>query len=248
MSDFPDRCIAGYVPFIHECKLYPRLRAALAEAERKLAEHQAVYQYNDADIDFLNEKIAAAERERDEVRRLATAVDLQRQEFYWRAERAEVDLATVSEQLHYANGTCELAMKHRDSAEAELAAAREALAAVQKDLAPIHICDVVSGKCAICTAVLRIDAFLERTATAAPTPEEAKTTPMTSTPECISEWRPIDTAPRASHVDIVLWHRRANIGSWMQDWDMGGTRGAWVINGGYVVCPTHWMPLPEPPK
>ncbi len=43
---------------------------------------------------------------------------------------------------------------------AQLSEARESLEGVRKDLAPIHYCDVVSEKCKICTAVLRIDEAL----------------------------------------------------------------------------------------
>ncbi len=46
----------------------------LAEAERLLMEHKLIYQYNDADIDVLNDKIAEAERERDEARKLIAAM------------------------------------------------------------------------------------------------------------------------------------------------------------------------------
>jgi hypothetical protein len=42
----------------------------------------------------------------------------------------------------------------------EVARLREALTGVRKDLAPIHMCDVVYPGCKICDAVLRIDAAL----------------------------------------------------------------------------------------
>lgn len=44
-----------------------------------------------------------------------------------RAERAEVELAEAKEQVHYANGVADLAMKHRDSAEARVAEAMDRL-------------------------------------------------------------------------------------------------------------------------
>lgn len=43
----------------------------------------------------------------------------------------------------------------------EIARLREALSGVRKDLAPIHMCDVVHPGCKICDAVLRIDATLD---------------------------------------------------------------------------------------
>lgn len=47
-----------------------------------------------------------------------------------------------------------------DRLRAALAEAQATLSAIRVDLAPIHVCDVVSSRCAICAAVLRIDAFL----------------------------------------------------------------------------------------
>lgn len=58
-------------------------------------------------------------------------------------------------------------------------------------------------------------------------------------------WQPIETAPRDGN-DVLLWHGRANVGSWMErhyDWRYEN-EPAWVINGGYVVEPTMWMPIP----
>ena len=40
------------------------------------------------------------------------------------------ELAHLKEQLHYANGTCELAMKHRDDAEKELERLKSAMRSV----------------------------------------------------------------------------------------------------------------------
>lgn len=47
-----------------------------------------------------------------------------------------------------------------DRLEAEIARLKEALDGARKDLAPIHMCDVISRDCAICKTVLRIDAAL----------------------------------------------------------------------------------------
>lgn len=70
----------------------------------------------------------------------------------------------------------------------------------------------------------------------------------------MSEWQPIETAPkdgtrvllgRAEWVEIGRWlansraYRGAPLGTWMDDADNGGPEGHdW---------PTHWMPLPPPP-
>lgn len=68
------------------------------------------------------------------------------------------------------------------------------------------------------------------------------------------DWQPIDTAPKdgtklllARYVgnplhDSALWWMAA--GAWSekyQNWNDTNTPDAFV-------CPTHWMPLPEPPK
>jgi len=65
----------------------------------------------------------------------------------------------------------------------------------------------------------------------------------------MNEWQPIETAPKDGS-EILLWHGRRNIGGWQEHHhDMRHPqRPCWVINGGYVVSPTLWMPLPEPPQ
>jgi hypothetical protein len=45
-----------------------------------------------------------------------------------RCENAEVEIAALRETAHYANGVADLAMKHRDTAEAELAALKARIA------------------------------------------------------------------------------------------------------------------------
>lgn len=61
----------------------------------------------------------------------------------------------------------------------------------------------------------------------------------------MSEWQPIETAPREG-MHLVVWDSknqkpvvpelRANDGAfWLGDWD-------WIIEA------SHWMPLPPPPK
>jgi hypothetical protein len=67
------------------------------------------------------------------------------------------------------------------------------------------------------------------------------------------EWRPIETAAKVNAEDVLLWHGRANVGSWFNSWPYDGRYpeaekdGAWVIGGGYVVRPTMWAPI-EPPR
>lgn len=64
----------------------------------------------------------------------------------------------------------------------------------------------------------------------------------------MSEWQSIETAPKTEGVDILLWHGRANVGGWTAfHYDRRfPQQPAWVINGGHVVMPTHWMPISAP--
>ena len=59
-------------------------------------------------------------------------------------------------------------------------------------------------------------------------------------------WRPIETAPRTG-VSLLLYQ------PWRSGYDtrlIGHYANGWVIQHGELwdVEPTHWMPLPEPPK
>ena len=61
------------------------------------------------------------------------------------------------------------------------------------------------------------------------------------------EWQPIETAPKDE--TEVLACRAGK--KWRQvlgwQWGSGGCDG-WYNSGGRNYDPTHWMPLPEPPK
>jgi len=70
----------------------------------------------------------------------------------------------------------------------------------------------------------------------------------------VSEWQPIETAPKDG-TRILLYQRE---GDGMDD-NRTVAEGAWGewLPGEYEWCmvqqdawtaPTHWMPLPEPPK
>lgn len=62
-------------------------------------------------------------------------------------------------------------------------------------------------------------------------------------------WQPIETAPKDG-CDILLWHGRHNIGGWSERHNdtRYEQKPSWLINGGYVVKPTHWAPLFAPPS
>ena len=63
--------------------------------------------------------------------------------------------------------------------------------------------------------------------------------------EEMSEWQPIETAPRDG-TEILLFARGPykddyrGVGQW------SGQRNDWFWN--FAIRPTHWMPLPEPPR
>ena len=57
----------------------------------------------------------------------------------------------------------------------------------------------------------------------------------------MSEWREIETAPHDG-TNILVSHKGADwvfVARWF--------KGYWKANSVYCK-PTHWMPLPEPPK
>lgn len=63
----------------------------------------------------------------------------------------------------------------------------------------------------------------------------------------MSDWQPIETAPKNSTSRLV-WNP-SNQCIYCVTWDED--EDAWCVFGGYsafIDTPTHWMPLPEPPK
>jgi hypothetical protein len=56
----------------------------------------------------------------------------------------------------------------------------------------------------------------------------------------MSEWRPIETAPMDA-TDFLLWDGRLLTVGWALN------QPVWHSHVGRFT-PTHWMPLPEPPK
>lgn len=66
-------------------------------------------------------------------------------------------------------------------------------------------------------------------------------------------WQPIETAPTVEGEDVLLAvNNRVLMGAFFRKWDYDRyahrTDYVWVISGGRVVKPTHWMPIPEPPN
>jgi hypothetical protein len=74
----------------------------------------------------------------------------------------------------------------------------------------------------------------------------------------MSEWRPIETAPKdGSHVllhcDFGETGRQITVARWCDDPSPAGPYGkfCWREMQDSSIAeqiPTHWMPLPEPPK
>ena len=58
----------------------------------------------------------------------------------------------------------------------------------------------------------------------------------------MSEWEPIESAPRIELAEIILWNGKAVCaGTW---WE-----GSWSTLHDYIdPQPTHWMPVPNPPQ
>jgi hypothetical protein len=58
----------------------------------------------------------------------------------------------------------------------------------------------------------------------------------------MSEWQPIETAPRDGQRVLMLTAKHYVITGFFSN-------GWWLSHPGvYQIHPTHWMPLPEPPK
>lgn len=72
----------------------------------------------------------------------------------------------------------------------------------------------------------------------------------------MADWQPIETAPK-DNTDILLWNGRfVSVGRWNICEFYTRAQPYWATERGYMfgvqydrACqPTHWMPLPEPPK
>lgn len=57
------------------------------------------------------------------------------------------------------------------------------------------------------------------------------------------EWQPIETAPRDGRPILA-----SDIGPYAYVVEWFKANKAWIGADGMYWSPTHWMPLPEPPK
>lgn len=70
----------------------------------------------------------------------------------------------------------------------------------------------------------------------------------------MTEWQPIETAPKGKMVlvyedEYQEYYVAENIkGVWQYASTSIWPRGTFKQNIDFVCMPTHWMPLPEPPK
>jgi len=71
----------------------------------------------------------------------------------------------------------------------------------------------------------------------------------------VSDWQPIETAPKDQTID--LWGTRRGLMMPPERvtncrWDYVNKNGVlvmseWVKGNGTIIDPTHWMPIPSPP-
>ena len=63
----------------------------------------------------------------------------------------------------------------------------------------------------------------------------------------MTEWKPIETAPEDS--EILLWDGKGiYIGECWPDCRGDDSQPYFIVLEIGQIFPTHWMPLPEPPK
>ena len=66
----------------------------------------------------------------------------------------------------------------------------------------------------------------------------------------MSEWQPIETAPKDRRGYVLLCDKKIEIGGnlFIGWWDGRKWRIDFSPRWQHAITPTHWMPLPEPPK
>jgi hypothetical protein len=63
----------------------------------------------------------------------------------------------------------------------------------------------------------------------------------------MTDWQPIETAPKdGTHILIYDAYGECSVVYWFT-YDNGNDCG-WTYDGGDRFDPSHWMPLPDPPK
>jgi hypothetical protein len=69
----------------------------------------------------------------------------------------------------------------------------------------------------------------------------------------MSEWQPIETAPKAWNIRILVCDKDGWVGEvyWSDSWYTDKSKPGWMIANcdeeyGEYIDATHWMPLPPP--
>jgi hypothetical protein len=61
-------------------------------------------------------------------------------------------------------------------------------------------------------------------------------------------WRPIETAPKDGTRILLGCNAEVDAGRYWRSENQRNPRERWVWNGWPKYQPTHWKPLPDPPK
>lgn len=64
----------------------------------------------------------------------------------------------------------------------------------------------------------------------------------------MSEWKPIETAPKVGDVQIYCSDTKEQMVAFWNTKFKGWQFAIDPCSGPHIAYPTHWMPLPEPPK
>lgn len=63
------------------------------------------------------------------------------------------------------------------------------------------------------------------------------------------DWRDIESAPKDGTLVLTIAMNDIRNGRPNQSLARWSTRGRWLTTpGAYAICPSHWMPLPSPPR
>ena len=63
----------------------------------------------------------------------------------------------------------------------------------------------------------------------------------------MSEWQPIETAPKNGSF-FIGYEKGYGVNKTYFDWMYDGERGGFRVYESHGWSPTHWVPLPEAPK
>lgn len=67
----------------------------------------------------------------------------------------------------------------------------------------------------------------------------------------MTDWQPIETAPKDGEDTILFWDGKVVVGFFLDNSRTARPWKGWRLHAGSAWppgYPTHWMPLPEPPR